>query len=152
MEKNLKNIIIMCMIAIAAFIIYMLTGCKNRHTAEKPLNDSISQIVEEYTNPQFDNVEGFVNYAKTEVQYNEFITTVSKMHPNTIGSIVTSALQKHKTCDWKTFMNEYENDKILYNNVDAAAKKLYPERAGLPQLNSSDTIDLNKINVESINN
>lgn len=150
MEKT-KNIIILCTIAVMALIVYMLTSCKSGRNYDKDImsRDSISQAFEEFTNPQFDNVTGFVNYAKTEAQYSEFISVVSRMHPNTIGSIVTSALQHHKTCDWKTFMNEYHSDKTLYDNVDIASKKLYPERAELPPLNSSDTIDLN--NVKPIN-
>lgn len=154
MEKNLKNIIILCMIAIVAVIIYMLTSCKDgrNYNYDAELSDSIDKMIEDHTNPQFNSIPGFTNYAKSEALYNEFINTVSNMHPNTIGSIVSSAIQKHKTCDWKTFMNEYHSDKTLYDNVDKAAKKLYPERAELPPLNSSDTIDLNKINVESINN
>lgn len=144
-----KNIIIIVTLAIIAVLIWILSGCthKSGPNGTNAQKDSVVSIIEGFTNPQFDNVVGFTNYANTEKQYNEFIETVSKMHPNTIGAIASSAIQKHKTCDWKMFMNEYHSDKTLYDNVDLAAKKLYPERAKIP-LRESDTIDLNKTNVE----
>lgn len=134
-----------------AIVLATLFSC-NHESGKTGFNlkqDSVLvERIEEYTNPEFDNIVGFTNYAKSEAEYYEFAQIISKLHPTAIGQCAQDVISKHKTCNWKMFMVQYRNNTILYNNISNAAYKL----KDVPPLEEYNAYKPDTINVQPQNN
>jgi len=137
---------------IALILVFATLFSCNHESGKTGFNlkqDSVlTERFEEYTNPEFNNIVEFTNYAKTEAEYNEFIQIVSKLHPTAIGQCAQDVISKHKTCDWKTFLAQYRSNTTLYSNISNAAYKL----KDLPPLEEYEHYKPDTINVQPQNN
>lgn len=131
-----------------------LASC-HRHTkdADEQAQSEVPADFDQYLNPVFTDAYAFADYAIDESKYAVFTKTISVLDRTTIITIATTVMKNNNgSVSWKTWLNEYNSHKVIYDNMDAVTKRQRSEDVIIDDASqsSSDTLkELNKSKPEN---
>ena len=133
--KKTKVSVIMGMLLMSLLTVVLLcTSCENNYDPKDHSRpEYVDTVSTEYANDvlkgtnqyeiSFSDVNSFVNYAEKQVFYQEYINTISKLDQRTLELVATSCINKHKTITPKLFIQEYTDNKCIYEAASEIEKK-----------------------------
>ena len=142
--KKFLFMLIMSIIALTLGTTVM--SCDNimKHDSSALLSKDSTMLmtaIDQYHNPQFTTTSDFCEYVADELNYYDFVQVAGKLHKNTILSVASSTLEKNGFVDYRTFLQEYCDNKQLYDNVDHVNKS-----SNVPiRLSSDITVHLDSV-------
>lgn len=147
----MKKFISMLIVSIVAlFLGTTITSCDNiiKHDCSALSSADSTKLmtaIDQYHNPLFFTAADFCEFVDEELTYYDFVSVAGRLHKNTVLSIASTVVQQNGSVDYRAFIQEYVNNKQLYDNVDRVNKEAtsdVPIRGSVTVSLSTDTVSL----------